>query len=442
MQLAHITDLHLRAAIPGTSSLGGRRSREVLAKFTAALHEVTRRRVDLIAITGDLLDVPHFLVDGITRGFMMPEAEDWLSAVRRDYETIRGLLEKTGIPYAVVPGNHDLPHIFFEVFPERPEFEVGGFRVVSFVDYEHEGHVPRRFGPSRNLFDRVLRDEDPTPQIHLQHYLLNPIGGDYPYYYAEHAFLRRSIEKSGRVRLCLSGHYHEGTDIVASNGVAYAVTPGFCKTPHPWRIYHLEADGVRYEEESSLPSAPAKVVFLDRDGVINDLASYNSGPENMRLIPGSAAAIKRLNARGIKVVVVTSQSCIGLGYVPESVVQMVHERMHALLDREGAFVDAIYFTKGAGAHSILPEGEKLETRKACLVHRAMADLALSGQGAWLVGDRLTDMEAARDSGIVAILVQTGDGVGQAKARGPEDHFPVVEDLSEAVERILSAKEED
>ncbi len=419
--------------------MGPRRSREVLAKFADALQEAVRREVDVIAITGDLLDVPHFLIDGIARGFVMPEAEAWMAGVEKDYETIRELLEKTGLPYAVLPGNHDLPSVFFKVFPEQPELKVKGFRVVSFCDYEHEGNVPRRFMPARGLLEHVLGGADDTPQIHLQHYLLNPVGGDYPYHYPEHAFLRRRLEESRRVRLCLSGHYHRGCDIEQIQGIAYAVTPGFCTAPHPWRIYHLAAEGVSYEEMSAPASAPAKVVFLDRDGVINDLAAYRDGPQEMRLIPGSAAAIRRLNEQGIKVVVVTSQSCIGLGYVSEAVVNMVHERMHDLLAREDAFVDAVYYTKGAGTFSVLPEWETLETRKARLVERAMVDLALDRKNAWLVGDRLTDVEAARESGVNPILVLTGIGRREAKTKRVDDDFPVLENLSEAVAFLLSAR---
>jgi len=98
MKLAHFTDLHLRVSIPGTAAMGKRRSREVFPKFAAALRRLKEHGVDLIAVTGDLLDAPGFLADGIPRGFEMPGADQWDAWVRNDYFAIRALLEETGLP--------------------------------------------------------------------------------------------------------------------------------------------------------------------------------------------------------------------------------------------------------------------------------------------------------------------------------------------------------
>lgn len=443
MRLAHFTDLHFRDSIPGSAPVGRRRSREILPLFAEALRTLKDHRVDMIAVTGDLLDVPHFLIDRVPRGFVMPGAESWRARVRSDYRALRKLLQETGIPYVVLPGNHDLPEVFFEVFPkEQRADKCAGFRIVTFDDYEHDSNIPRRFVPSRTLFEEALREPDRAPQIHLQHYLLHPLNEahDYPYHYLEHEFLRGRIEGAGMVSLCLSGHYHRGTDIILSNSTAYATTPAFCDAPHHWRIYEVEAGGVRFQEFAAQSERGTRLstVFLDRDGVINDLASYAAGPEEMRLIPGSAAAIRKLNERGIKTVVVTSQSAIGQGYVPEAVVHMVHERMHDLLAREGACVDAVYYTKGAGPDSVIPEWADLPVRKATLVQKAAEELGLELCGAWLVGDRLSDMRAAEESGVRRILVRTGDGERALKSAQAGDDFLVAGNLEEAVERILEA----
>ncbi|HWL53048.1 MAG TPA: HAD-IIIA family hydrolase [Chthoniobacteraceae bacterium] len=438
LRLAHLSDLHFRQALPGTSAVGRRRSRS--NAFAEALSRLDRNGIDLIAVTGDLLDAPLCVVDGIPHPFTLPEGPGpWLEAIRADYRQLRQQLEATGIPFIVLPGNHDHPALFAEVFGDlEPEQFHGGFRVVSFIDFEQEGHAPRRLTPSRDRFHAVLHDDDPTPQIHLQHYLLAPAPtGSYPYHYPEHLFLQQQIERSGRVTLCLSGHYHPGTPLtpLGSGNTFCTVAPALGEAPHSWRVYEITPGNISMETHSLPPAAPAPVVFLDRDGVINDLPSYTTGPDEMRLIPGAAAAIRRFNESGLRTVVVTSQSAIGAGYVTDAVVTMVHDRMHQLLAREGAFLDAVYYSRGAGGRSVLPGGETCPTDKAELIRKAAGELPLDLGKAWIVGDRRTDLKAGADTGIRQILVRTGYGAREAEhLTGGE--AVVVDDLAAAAEEII------
>lgn len=436
LRLAHFTDLHFRHSIPGTSATGLRRSRTTA--FADALARLDAQSIDLIVVTGDLLDVPLFLVDGAPHPFSMPGGPaPWLKATRADYLLLRRQLEATGLPFMVLPGNHDHPALFAECFGDAEPIQThGGFRVVSFTDYEQEGHVPRRLTPSRDRFHSVLHDDDPSPQIHLQHYLLSPPpNSGYPYHYPEHEFLRREIARSGRVTLCLSGHYHHGSPLTTSAKTHYAITPGFCDAPHSWRVYEVTPERVSFETFSLPPELPAPVAFLDRDGVINDVPSYTTGPEAMRLIPGAAAAIRRLNENGIRTVVVTSQSSIGAGFVTDAVVIMVNDRMHQLLAREGAFLDAVYYSKGAGTHSVLPDWEVFSTDKAELIRLAASQLPLDMKQAWIVGDRRTDLRAGADTGIGQILVRTGYGATEADLL-TDEKATAVDDLAAAVEEII------
>jgi len=80
---------------------------------------------------------------------------------------------------------------------------------------------------------------------------------------------------------------------------------------------------------------PGGVVFLDRDGVVNTLPKYSTGPSEMKIVPGAGLAIARLQMRGLRVVIVSSQSCIGRGYVATSTVHAVMDRcfLHACTRR-------------------------------------------------------------------------------------------------------------
>lgn len=431
-----MSDAHWRNSIPGTSPLALRRSREFWIQ--KALQSAAHEEAEILIFTGDILDVPAFLTDGVSHGFQAPEdVAGWLQAIRDDYLAVRGLLDAAGMPYRILPGNHDHEAIFAEVFHDQEEeFYLGGYRWVTFTDWEQEANTPRRLDRSRRLFDRVLTDGNPAPQIHLQHYPLQPSSRtDYPFTYAEAEWMRKSIAASGRVRLVLSGHDHKGSPLRDDCGTIYSVVSALSDAPHQWQLLEISPDDRVSRETYSLGSAaPARVVFLDRDGVINDLASYGGGVELMRLIPGSGRAIQRLNRAGIRVVVVTSQSAIGSGHVTDAVVKMVHEVMHRLLANEGAFVDAIYYTAGAGPHSILPGTETWPTEKSTLIEQALTELSLQREGAWIIGDRITDIEAGQQAGIPGILVRTGDGTRQQIPTHLRP--PIVNDLAAAVALIV------
>lgn len=88
--------------------------------------------------------------------------------------------------------------------------------------------------------------------------------------------------------------------------------------------------------------------FLDRDGTINAKAggkgNYVETPDQLVLLPGAAAAIRRLNDAGFKVVVITNQRGVALGRMTHEDLDRVHARMRELLEREaGAHVDDIFY---------------------------------------------------------------------------------------------------
>ncbi|MEK7680369.1 MAG: HAD-IIIA family hydrolase, partial [Deltaproteobacteria bacterium] len=86
-----------------------------------------------------------------------------------------------------------------------------------------------------------------------------------------------------------------------------------------------------------------RVVFLDRDGTINEDVGYLSDPAGLVLIPGAAMAVRLLNEAGVMVVVVSNQSGVGRGYYTDTDVEAVNQRLILLLGESGASVDALYW---------------------------------------------------------------------------------------------------
>jgi len=180
-----------------------------------------------------------------------------------------------------------------------------------------------------------------------------------------------------------------------------------------------------------------RAVFLDRDGTIVDDPGFLHEPEKVKLLPGAAEAIRRLNDAGYHVIVVSNQSGIARGLYSVRDYEMVQERLGALLTAHGARIDAAYFCPH---HPQFPGpgGASCECRKPGLklFHEAQAAFDIDFSRSWWIGDRLSDVQPALLVGGNAILVATGEGnlhQGQARALG----VMVVADLGEAVQHILS-----
>ena len=180
-----------------------------------------------------------------------------------------------------------------------------------------------------------------------------------------------------------------------------------------------------------------RAVFLDRDGTIVDDPGFLHEPDKVKLLPGAAEAIRRLNDAGYRVIVVSNQSGIARGLYSVRDYEMVQERLGALLTAHGARIDAAYFCPH---HPQFPGpgGASCECRKPGLklFQEAQAAFDIDFSRSWWIGDRLSDVQPALLVGGNAILVATGEGnlhQGQARALG----VMVVADLGEAVQHILS-----
>ncbi len=236
MKIAHVSDLHLRHHLPGTSEIANRLSRQMPELFAKAVAQIIEEGVDLFVLSGDLLDYPF---DAFEDPTTMAQGE-------ADLRLIGQILARLPMPVVLVRGNHDHPALMQRVFGHLPTtIEVAGHRVICFNDDEGEDHQPRRLGDSRRRFEEALADAASPPQIHVQHYVVWPErNDDYPHTYRGAEALRDQIVQSGRVRLVLSGHYHIGVPLFAVEGATFSTVRGFCEAPHPYAIYQIEGNTI------------------------------------------------------------------------------------------------------------------------------------------------------------------------------------------------------
>ncbi|HUR95248.1 MAG TPA: HAD family hydrolase [Gemmatimonadales bacterium] len=176
-------------------------------------------------------------------------------------------------------------------------------------------------------------------------------------------------------------------------------------------------------------------VFLDRDGTIIEERGYLRDPVEVRLIPGSAAALRRLNHAGFPAIIVTNQSGIARGLLTEAEYAASTRRLDELLALEHARIDASYHCPH------LPEiSGPCGCRKpgTLLYERAAGDLGLDLRRSWWIGDRLRDVEAAEAFGGRGMLVLTG--YGRVESNSPAaTALPTAEDLAAAVQGVLGAE---
>ncbi|MBT8403021.1 MAG: HAD family hydrolase [Gemmatimonadetes bacterium] len=179
------------------------------------------------------------------------------------------------------------------------------------------------------------------------------------------------------------------------------------------------------------PGRPA--VFLDRDGTLIEDADYLADPEGVVLIAGAADALARLRAAGFALVVVTNQSGIARGRFTEGDYRRVSARLDELLAEGGVALDASLHCPHHPTYSG-PCGCR-KPAPGMLVSAAGA-LGLDLDRSWIVGDKVTDLQAGDAAGAAGILVRTGYGGTE------EDELPgggaVVDSIREAADHILAS----
>jgi D-glycero-D-manno-heptose 1,7-bisphosphate phosphatase len=182
-------------------------------------------------------------------------------------------------------------------------------------------------------------------------------------------------------------------------------------------------------------------VFLDRDGVIVEEVNYLSSPELLRLLPGAAQAIQKLNRWRIPVIVVSNQAGVARGFFSEEAVRRIHARLADLLSREAAHIDRYYYCPHHPTEGIGPYRMDCECRKPKpgLLLKAGLEMGLDLEQSYLVGDNVTDVEAGIHAGAKSILVLTGYGESLWRSwPSPFQPQHVAHDLGAAVNWILGS----
>ncbi len=224
------------------------------------------------------------------------------------------------------------------------------------------------------------------------------------------------------------------------NDIYGYITPEYIKdmgTPERLNEVFKDINSTKVESFNLAVKNPA--VFLDRDGVINELVEDICNADDFKLMPTVSRAIKNISAMGFYSVVVTNQPSIAKGYCDFNEINNIHNKMETLLGHDNAKLDAIYFCPHNPEIGF--EGENKKYKVSCLcrkpktgmIKKAEKDLNIDIGRSYLIGDSTADLETAKNAGITSIGLKCGYGCKDNKFNISPDYW--AEDLYDAVELI-------
>lgn len=178
-----------------------------------------------------------------------------------------------------------------------------------------------------------------------------------------------------------------------------------------------------------------RFVVLDRDGTINVEKEYLSDPDQLVLLPGAAAGLWAFQEMGLGLVVVTNQAGIGRGYFSLERLGQIHQRLAKILAAEGVRLDGIYFCPHHPQ-----DGCACRKPRPGLLMQAARENHFELSEAFVIGDKLIDVELGRRVGALTFLVRTGYGAQTASQEASIWDYLVDDLLGAAViiKRLLAS----
>ena len=157
-----------------------------------------------------------------------------------------------------------------------------------------------------------------------------------------------------------------------------------------------------------------KAIFLDRDGVINEIVYHKemgildspSNPDEFRLLPDVGKAINKFHELGFKTIVISNQPGLAKDKFTMDIFKKIQKKMEQELAKTGSYLDGQYYC----LHH--PEGTNKEYTKACECRKPKPGLILKAAekhdidlaNSWMIGDGVTDIKAGQNAGCKTILI--------------------------------------
>jgi D-glycero-D-manno-heptose 1,7-bisphosphate phosphatase len=180
-----------------------------------------------------------------------------------------------------------------------------------------------------------------------------------------------------------------------------------------------------------------KLVFIDRDGVINKDPGgwtefdYVTDPRQLKFLPGALKALALLNRSRVKVVIVSNQAGVSKGYFTKEKLAEVNSAFLAEIGKTGGRIEEV-------CYCIHRDEDNCSCRKPKpgMLEKALAKYRVRAEDTYIIGDSYVDVMAGNAAGMKTVFVLSGKTTAEEmKRRGlrPDYVFP---GLLQAVEWIL------
>lgn len=232
LKIAALADTHY--AEGSLEACGKRRTAIADIILLRAVRELNRfTKPDLTIILGDLVDNKN-----------------------ENHQHLKEIIDLLESPVVIIPGNHDGDiNDFYSIYP-KPEdaFDINGVRVVTFIDPEEPGYNARRTDADLKRMDKARSDFD-GPIVSLQHVPLFPPGASAsPYAYKNAADVWAAFERNN-FTLSISGHWHDGDDLIGRDAGRAVIVPALCESPFAFMEIIIDGDSVEtHRHEFKMPS--------------------------------------------------------------------------------------------------------------------------------------------------------------------------------------------
>lgn len=148
-----------------------------------------------------------------------------------------------------------------------------------------------------------------------------------------------------------------------------------------------------------------KAAFLDRDGTLNEDTGYLYKIKDFRWIKGAVNALRILKKNNFLIIVVTNQSGVSRGFYSENDIKKLHKWMNQQLLKYDLMIDDFFFATD------LPNNNNINSRRKpspAMLNEAVEKYNLNKNKCFMLGNKQTDVEAAKNAQIKGFLFKEND----------------------------------
>lgn len=183
----------------------------------------------------------------------------------------------------------------------------------------------------------------------------------------------------------------------------------------------------------------SKIIFLDRDGVINkdpiDTAyGYVTRWKEFKFLRGAKRAIRELTEAGYKIYIISNQAGIAKGYFTLDDLKSVTKKMLKRIEDSGGKIAGVFYCPHRGEDNC-----DCRKPKAGLFRKALGKKKTVLRDTFFIGDKIADVQAGHAAGLESILVLCGKESLENKGHWRDKPDYIKRDLLDAVNWILKTK---